>query len=50
LTLNVTYRVPERCAKIFILSSVAMELNLSGTEKNFRVEEINFDKRLSPIG
>jgi len=32
--------VPERCAKIFILSNVATELNLSGTETNFLVEKI----------
>jgi hypothetical protein len=41
--------VPERRAKIFILSNVEMELNLSGKEMNFRVEKINFDKRLSPV-
>jgi hypothetical protein len=41
--------VPERWAKIFILSNVAMELNLSGTEMNFRVDKINFNNRLSPM-
>jgi len=49
LTLNVTYKVPERCAKIFILSNVTMELNLSGTETKFRAEKINFDNRPYPV-
>jgi hypothetical protein len=41
LILSVTNRVPKRCEKMFILSNVAVEWNLSGTEINFRVEKIN---------